>query len=688
MLAMNSREHVDCVSRVVRNAERLPQAPVPSLIFDSWRRSMEQHRLDPGSLQGPRILSEPLLKECRERAELFMRIAGEEVAQLHHRVRHADYCVMLTDAQGQTIDHRVDANIRTDCRKAGLYLGTCWSEAEEGTCGVATVLTSKTAVTVHKRDHFRAAFIGLTCSAAPIFDPQGHLLGVLDVSALKSPDDRGSQHLIRQMVAQSAQAIENAFFMHSARQHWVLQAHSTPGFVDSQPDLLLAWDQNGRLHALNSKARQALRLRFGQLPEHIGDVFDVDALRAATDQSTRQLHWLGKPDAVHVRVNAPRRPSVRALPETQVDPRIQEHLRLAARVKDRNLPVLVQGETGVGKEVFARQLHEHSARRDGPFVAVNCAAIPESLIESELFGYSPGAFTGASSKGMSGLLLQADGGTLFLDEIGDMPLALQTRLLRVLAEGEVAPLGAAKTRVVNIQVICASHRDLAALVSAGRFREDLYFRLGCARFCLPPLRERTDKLALINRLLEQEAHSSGVSLGIGQAALQLLLGYAWPGNVRQLRHVLACVRRRYAAGGRFADTAAGRAASSAGRAERQPRAPEGAGCVDSPSLEALACGTVAGNLKGNAVPAGEPAGYRYARQNPLMQGVDSHPGKSTHAVSDRPGHRRSTAPARSYSRRPGLPEMPQTPPHPLAFAHGPRQSHPRTACRLRPPAPR
>ena len=539
MLAMNSREHVDCVSRVVRNAERLPQAPVPSLIFDSWRRSMEQHRLDPGSLQGPRILSEPLLKECRERAELFMRIAGEEVAQLHHRVRHADYCVMLTDAQGQTIDHRVDASIRTDCRKAGLYLGTCWSEAEEGTCGVATVLTSKTAVTVHKRDHFRAAFIGLTCSAAPIFDPQGHLLGVLDVSALKSPDDRGSQHLIRQMVAQSAQAIENAFFMHSARQHWVLQAHSTPGFVDSQPDLLLAWDQDGRLHALNSKARQALRLRFGQLPEHIGEVFDVDALRAATDQSTRQLHWLGKPDAVHVRVNAPRRPSVRALPETQVDPRIQEHLRLAARVKDRNLPVLVQGETGVGKEVFARQLHEHSTRRDGPFVAVNCAAIPESLIESELFGYSPGAFTGASSKGMSGLLLQADGGTLFLDEIGDMPLALQTRLLRVLAEGEVAPLGAAKTRVVNIQVICASHRDLAALVSAGRFREDLYFRLGCARFCLPPLRERTDKLALINRLLEQEARNSGVSLGIGQATLQLLLGYAWPGNVRQLRHVLA-----------------------------------------------------------------------------------------------------------------------------------------------------
>lgn len=242
-----------------------------------------------------------------------------------------------------------------------------------------------------------------------------------------------------------------------------------------------------------------------------------------------------------MRVSAPRRKPARPAKavNNQVDPRVEEHLRLALRVKDRNLPVLVQGETGAGKEVFARQLHERSARRDGPFVAVNCAAIPENLIESELFGYVAGAFTGASNKGMPGLLLQADGGTLFLDEIGDMPLALQTRLLRVLAEGEVAPLGAAKTRAVDIQVICASHRDLAVLVSEGRFREDLYFRLGCARFCLPPLRERSDKLALINRLLEQQAHSGAISVGIGPAALEVLLGYAWPGNVRQLRHVLA-----------------------------------------------------------------------------------------------------------------------------------------------------
>lgn len=177
MLSAHSRAHVDCVSRVLKNAARLPQLPVPDLILDSWRRSMEQHHLDPGSLQGPRILSHDVLKQCRERSELFLNIASDEVARLHGRVRDADYCVLLTDAQGQTIDYRVETTLRNDCRKAGLYLGTCWSEGEEGTCGVAAVLTAKTAVTVHKRDHFRAAFIGLTCSAAPVFDPQGNCSG-------------------------------------------------------------------------------------------------------------------------------------------------------------------------------------------------------------------------------------------------------------------------------------------------------------------------------------------------------------------------------------------------------------------------------------------------------------------------------------------------------------------------------
>ncbi|AUA34644.1 sigma-54-dependent Fis family transcriptional regulator [Pseudomonas sp. SGAir0191] len=535
MLAANSRAHVDCVSRVLKNADRLPQAPVPPLILDSWRRSMELYCLDPASEQGPRILSQALLNECRERSELFLRIAGDAVARLHEQVREADYCVLLTDAQGRTIDYRVESTIRTDCRKAGLYLGTCWSEGEEGTCGVAAVLTTKAPVTVHKRDHFRAAFIGLTCSAAPVFDPFGELLGVLDVSALRSPDDRRSQHLIRQLVEQTAREIENAFFMHSAQGHWVMRAHGTPGYVESQPDYLLAWDADGRLQAMNSLTRQRLMQRLGRLPAHIGELFDQAQLRRVSNASAQRLPGLGE---LYGRVSAPqRKPPVEPLLQG-LDRRIEQHLRLATRVKDCNLAVLVQGETGTGKEVFARQLHQQSKRGNGPFVTLNCAAIPENLIESELFGYVAGAFTGASSKGMQGLVHQADGGTLFLDEIGDMPLSLQTRLLRVLAEGEVAPLGAARRQRVDIQVICATHRDLAARVEQGQFREDLYFRLANARFALPALREREDRLGLIHQLLAEEADACGVSVALADDALQALLEYRWPGNLRQLRQVL------------------------------------------------------------------------------------------------------------------------------------------------------
>jgi transcriptional regulator of acetoin/glycerol metabolism len=222
----------------------------------------------------------------------------------------------------------------------------------------------------------------------------------------------------------------------------------------------------------------------------------------------------------------------------EVDAQLGNALQKAVLVKNRDLPVLIHGETGSGKEHFAQTLHRASARSEQPFIAVNCAAIPDSLIESELFGYAPGAFTGASSKGKQGLIKQANGGTLFLDEIGDMPLSLQTRLLRVLSEGEVAPLGATRAEKIDVQVICASHKDIETLVKEGLFREDLYFRLSGARFDLPPLRDRSDKLNLINGFLENESQRVQVSLQVSEDALERLLTYSWPGNIRQLHHTL------------------------------------------------------------------------------------------------------------------------------------------------------
>lgn len=530
-----SKAHVDHVSRILRTAERAPTLPVPFVIVDSWRRSIQNYHLDPGSLQGPRILESFQLTQQRQRVDEFLRIAGDEMSRLHGRVSDADYCVMLTDTQGCTIDMRVESSIRGEYRRSGMDLGTCWSESEEGTTGVCSVLINQEPVTVHKNEHFRAAFIGITCSAAPIFSPSGELIAVIDVSAMGAPDDRRSQHLIRQMVIQSAREIENAFFMYSTQDLWVLRGHALAGYVDSQPEFLFAWDNDGVLRALNPAAKCFLIRRHGRLPQTVCEAFSSVRLPSSTDDSLHHLPFLD----LYVRLKAPRRPMTVSVPNRQeIDQRLAHALSLAVRVKDRGLPVLIHGETGVGKDYFARQLHDAGARRDKPFVAINCAAIPEGLIESELFGYSAGAFTGASNKGMRGLLQQADGGTVFLDEIGDMPLSLQTRLLRVLSEGEVAPLGSARRESVDIQIICASHRDLSKLVAAGTFREDLYFRLSGAKFDLPPLRERSDKLSIITKLLDEESERAGVNYSLSDAALEMLLNYAWPGNVRQLHHVL------------------------------------------------------------------------------------------------------------------------------------------------------
>jgi len=214
---------------------------------------------------------------------------------------------------------------------------------------------------------------------------------------------------------------------------------------------------------------------------------------------------------------------------------LQSDFRKALRVFERDVPLLVNGETGSGKEAFAKAVHQASQRADKAFVALNCAAIPESLIESELFGYRGGSFTGARKEGMQGKLQQADGGTLFLDEIGDMPLALQTRLLRVLEDRLVVPLGG-EPQAVNVRIISATHRNLLERVQDGSFREDLYYRLNGLEVGLPPLRERSDKAQLLDFLLTQEANGEPVALD--PSARGALLAFAWPGNVRQLRTVL------------------------------------------------------------------------------------------------------------------------------------------------------
>jgi len=219
------------------------------------------------------------------------------------------------------------------------------------------------------------------------------------------------------------------------------------------------------------------------------------------------------------------------------DPQMLRNLRNARRIADSGVSVVILGPTGSGKEAFAKALHHASNRAKQPFIAVNCAAIPETLIESELFGYSRGAFTGARKEGMRGRIVQSTGGTLFLDEIGDMPLMAQTRLLRVIEDMEVTPLGSETAIKVNLRIMCASHRDLRSMMSRGEFRDDLYYRLSGICMELPPLAARADKEALIYKCIARE-FAGGTPVSIEEIALKRLLAYDWPGNIRELRNTI------------------------------------------------------------------------------------------------------------------------------------------------------
>ncbi len=561
--AVASNRHAERVRGAVEG--RLPAPADSARLVSSWQRSFERYQLDPGSVIGPRVLSAGELREIREREEAFLRASGQCLTRLHETIRDADYCVMLTDAHGVTIDYRIDRERRNDFKHAGLYIGSCWSESEEGTCGIASVLTDLAPITVHKTDHFRAAFTTLTCSAAPIFAPGGELIGVLDASAVHSPDNRESQRIVNQLVRQSATLIEDGYFLHRTPSCWILFGHQSRNYVEAQPELLIAFDENGNVVAANRRARECIAGLDG--PRHIDEIFD---------SSHVQLRDLGRIEAIatlrlratgatlHARIRAPLARS--AAPAAAVmhgavplreeradarldcsalgpflrsaDPRVAENARIAQRIAGKRLPILLLGETGAGKEVFARAIHDAGPRRNRAFVAVNCGALPESLIESELFGYAPGAFTGARRHGARGKIAMADGGTLFLDEIGDMPLALQTRLLRALAEGEVVPLGGEAPVRVDLEVICATHRDLAQMAAQGDFREDLYYRLCGAVLTLPPLRQRRDIGTLIDAVFADEAQAAGRPLVLDGTLAARLAACAWPGNLRQLRNAL------------------------------------------------------------------------------------------------------------------------------------------------------
>ncbi|MDA3904378.1 MAG: sigma-54-dependent Fis family transcriptional regulator [Desulfuromusa sp.] len=392
-------------------------------------------------------------------------------------------------------------------------------------------------------------------------------MGLIDVSSLHSPESKDSQHLALKLVMQSARMIEKAYFLHQFEDQWVLCLNQERELAGVSSECLIALDGNGKILAADWVACQVLEQEaieghiVGRAIEKIFEL-NFDKLLDMTHRSNlifpiatqkrklRLFASLRSPQALSIKQsqNVPIKVSTKQTACScsgftldrlaGSDSNLQKIVHRIKRVANKSIPILLTGETGTGKEVFAKAIHAASCRASKPFIAVNCAAIPESLIESELFGYKQGAFTGASRYGMRGKLLQADGGTLFLDEIGDMPASLQPRLLRALAEREVTPLGGEGSIPVDLHVICATHRNIKDMISSGEFREDLYYRLNGVSFALPPLRLRSDIKNLIYDALRLEVGNKIEGMFIEDEAMTVLTEFHWPGNIRQLRNVL------------------------------------------------------------------------------------------------------------------------------------------------------
>ncbi|MFS2070027.1 sigma-54-dependent Fis family transcriptional regulator [Pseudomonas sp. CT11-2] len=545
--------HAQQVLTVTQGKSHLHGPGSDPSIARSWLRCLEDYHLDPALTMAPTVLEHGRILESRERLQQVLQIAGNEMTSLHQQLSGAGHAVLLTDARGVILNCVTAPAERKIFERAGLWLGADWSEACEGTNGIGTCLVERQSLTIHQDEHFRGRHTGLTCSASPVFDPHGELLAVLDVSSARHEVSRQSQFHTMALVNLSAKMIESCYFLRYFDNQWLLRFHLQAESVGLFSEGLLAFDGEGRICAVNQSALNLLgHIRGGLLGQPVEAFFDcsLDELlgRASANASAswplrtrdgRRLFAVlrGQPRSIPAPVV--QSPAVVERPRLSGiclgDAALQEDFRKALRVFERDVPLLINGETGCGKEAFAKAVHQASQRAEKSFVALNCAAIPESLIESELFGYRGGSFTGARKEGMRGKLQQADGGTLFLDEIGDMPLSMQTRLLRVLEDRQVVPIGG-EPESVNVRIISATHRNLLERVQDGSFREDLYYRLNGLEVALPALRERTDKSQLLDFLLAEEA--GGETVLIDAAARQALLDFAWPGNVRQLRNVL------------------------------------------------------------------------------------------------------------------------------------------------------
>ncbi|MCO4785206.1 sigma-54-dependent Fis family transcriptional regulator [Marinomonas atlantica] len=532
----------------------------------SWYRC-EQFGLEHATEPNFSTLPSGELNDLRDQHRSLLETTENEIIPYYENILSNSACmIVLADRQGHVLNTWGQKRFGRG-QYHGLVEGNQWTEQGVGTNAIGTALISGRAIQVGRDEHFLRANRYMVGSASPIFDTGNELLGVLDISS----DAYLPQDHTLGMVKLMSLSVENRLIFTAFQQdHFILSFNTNLTSLDSHWSGLLVLDDRGTIISANRRAEVVLARDLSLL--NISQIFDCD-MREIKNQPLHmpmKLRALGRyqfyvkalPPVTHVmkvpdyrtsgHYQAPpaslpsqEAPLPSQIPDNVIpldelehgDERVRRTVKQAHKIMEKDIPILIHGETGAGKEIFVRSLHYHSSRYKEMLVAVNCAAIPAELVESELFGYEKGAFTGAQNKGSIGLIRRAHKGTLFLDEIGEMPIAVQSRLLRVLQERVVTPLGSTEAYPVDVKLISATNRHLKEEVAEGRFRQDLYYRISGLNIELPALKLRQDKRELIAYVHERlRAEEPGPALN--EAMLDLLEEHPWPGNMRQLVHVL------------------------------------------------------------------------------------------------------------------------------------------------------
>ncbi len=488
---------------------------LPSWLSTSWERSekaglRQRQRPDDLTLEGYH------LKERRQRnAELISLVTNIALPLFSQRFARTDSRLILSDKEGVIIGSWGQPRFKEKLTGIALSSGACWTETLKGTNAIGTALYEQKPISVVANQHYILQHRFVSCSACPVFDPHGELLAVLDITSEQQEHDLHTQLFVQTLVQQLE--IELLHKLPQAERFVELKLGLSSDFGTKA---VVATDTVGNIIGFNHAAQQTVNR-------------DMTTLTLDDIQSFVQSDSTARSLKTHSLPSLPDKPKMQPL--HYGEPLVEDCWQQACKVIDKQIPILLLGDTGVGKNEFVKQLHRHSLRSKHPLVSVNCGALPAELVESELFGYAPGAFTGASPKGHIGKVRQAHRGTLFLDEVGDLPLAAQSRLLHVLQEKQVTPVGSVESVAVDIQIIAATHVDLEKQVAEGQFRQDLYYRLHGLLLELPKLADRKDKSHIIHAIHQKYAAQKQ---DISDELLQHLQQYHWPGNLRELDSLL------------------------------------------------------------------------------------------------------------------------------------------------------